>query len=65
MIQGGGVSSALVSVRSLTPADFTKRNGAGGESIYGGTFPDEDLTRPLDAEGRVHTLSRPLVTLIR
>lgn len=31
--------------------DFTKRNGAGGESIYGGTFPDEDLTRPLDAEG--------------
>ncbi|KAF5375610.1 hypothetical protein D9757_008540 [Collybiopsis confluens] len=30
--------------------DFTKRNGSGGESIYGGTFPDEDLTRPLDAE---------------
>ncbi|KAH9838794.1 cyclophilin-like domain-containing protein [Rhodofomes roseus] len=31
--------------------DFTKRNGTGGESIYGGTFPDEDLTRPLDSEG--------------
>ncbi|KAG6333329.1 hypothetical protein ID866_5762 [Astraeus odoratus] len=31
--------------------DFTKRNGTGGESIYGGTFPDEDLSRPLDAEG--------------
>jgi len=31
--------------------DFTKRNGTGGESIYGGTFPDEDLTRPIDSEG--------------
>ncbi|KAI0723686.1 cyclophilin-like domain-containing protein [Fomitopsis betulina] len=31
--------------------DFTKRNGTGGESIYGGTFPDEDLRRPLDSEG--------------
>ncbi|KIK63213.1 hypothetical protein GYMLUDRAFT_486256 [Collybiopsis luxurians FD-317 M1] len=30
--------------------DFTKRNGSGGESIYGGTFPDEDLSRPLDSE---------------
>lgn len=26
-------------------------NGTGGESIYGGTFADEDLERPLDAEG--------------
>jgi len=31
--------------------DFTKHNGTGGESIYGGTFPDEDLSRPLDSEG--------------
>ncbi|KAI0709802.1 cyclophilin-like domain-containing protein [Earliella scabrosa] len=31
--------------------DFTKRNGTGGESIYGGPFPDEDLSRPLDSEG--------------
>ncbi|PIL32177.1 hypothetical protein GSI_05422 [Ganoderma sinense ZZ0214-1] len=31
--------------------DFTKRNGTGGESIYGGPFSDEDLTRPLDSEG--------------
>ncbi|KAG2149020.1 cyclophilin-like domain-containing protein [Suillus bovinus] len=31
--------------------DFTKRNGAGGESIYGSAFPDEDLTRPLESEG--------------
>ncbi|TBU25187.1 cyclophilin-like domain-containing protein [Dichomitus squalens] len=31
--------------------DFTKRNGTGGESIYGAPFADEDLTRPLDSEG--------------
>lgn len=24
--------------------DFTKRNGTGGESIYGGTFDDERLS---------------------
>ena len=35
--------------------DFTKRNGTGGESIYGGPFTDEDLTHPLDAEGSVPT----------
>lgn len=31
--------------------DFTLRNGKGGESIYGGTFNDENLTREIDAEG--------------
>ncbi|KAI9056808.1 hypothetical protein FKP32DRAFT_1584924 [Trametes sanguinea] len=44
MIQGG-----VEPYRHLT--DFTKRNGTGGESIYGGPFPDEDLSRPLDAPG--------------
>ncbi|KAH9959677.1 cyclophilin-like domain-containing protein [Russula dissimulans] len=39
MIQGGG------------NLHFTKRNGTGGESIYGGPFADEDLTHPLDSEG--------------
>jgi len=33
--------------------DFTKRNGSGGESIYGAPFPDEDLSQPIDAEGYV------------
>lgn len=28
----------------------------GGESIYGGPFPDEDLARPLDSEGCVITV---------
>ena len=31
--------------------DFTQRNGKGGESIYGGTFEDEDLRREIDSEG--------------
>ena len=34
--------------------DFTKRSGAGGESIYGGKFPDERLEGPgteVDKEG--------------
>ncbi|KAL0580003.1 hypothetical protein V5O48_002006 [Marasmius crinis-equi] len=31
--------------------DFTKRNGTGGESIYGGMFDDEDLSAPLDSQG--------------
>ncbi|KAL5526869.1 hypothetical protein ACEPAF_8596 [Sanghuangporus sanghuang] len=31
--------------------DFTKGNGTGGESIYGGPFTDEDLSRPVDQPG--------------
>ncbi|KLT42409.1 hypothetical protein CC85DRAFT_245882 [Cutaneotrichosporon oleaginosum] len=38
----------------LQGGDFTKRNGSGGESIYGGTFADERLTgdgTEVDREG--------------
>jgi peptidyl-prolyl isomerase G (cyclophilin G) len=34
--------------------DFTKKNGSGGESIYGGQFPDERLSgdgTDVDREG--------------
>ena len=42
----------------LQGGDFTKRTGAGGESIYGaGGFGDEDLTGEVDQEGWVLGLS--------
>ncbi|KAG6910098.1 hypothetical protein DXG01_013151 [Tephrocybe rancida] len=52
MIQGGGeFNSTHTTITQLTDwADFTKFNGSGGESIYGNSFADEDLKRPLDAE---------------
>ena len=31
--------------------DFTGQSGKGGESIYGGNFEDEDLSRNIDEEG--------------
>ncbi|CCA73831.1 probable CPR6-member of the cyclophilin family [Serendipita indica DSM 11827] len=46
MIQGGGEAHWL-----LIESDFTKRNGTGGESIYGAPFPDEDLSLAVDAPG--------------
>jgi peptidyl-prolyl isomerase G (cyclophilin G) len=36
---------------NIAGGDFTKRNGSGGESIYGGTFEDEDLSMPIDEAG--------------
>jgi len=39
--------------------DFTKRNGSGGESIYGGMFSDERLEgegTEVDSPGYVHIL---------
>ncbi|KAI0035496.1 cyclophilin-like domain-containing protein [Vararia minispora EC-137] len=45
MIQGGGESYFT------TNYDFTKLSGAGGESIYGAPFADENLEIPLDSEG--------------
>lgn len=39
------------SLSIVSAIDFTKRNGSGGESIYGNTFDDEDLSRELDSEG--------------
>lgn len=40
-------------IQLILHSDFTKRNGTGGESIYGRTFQDEDLSRSLDSEGSV------------
>lgn len=50
MIQGGGgLSSPAIWMSCWESSDFSQRNGTGGESIYGGTFSDEDLQRSLDS----------------
>ncbi|KAI8344735.1 cyclophilin-like domain-containing protein [Chlamydoabsidia padenii] len=38
--------------------DFTRRNGSGGESIYGATFPDESFTRKHTVEGLLSMANR-------
>ncbi|KAJ7844375.1 cyclophilin-like domain-containing protein [Mycena olivaceomarginata] len=46
------VSHRIIQDFMIQAGDFTKRNGTGGESIYGASpFADEDLSRPLDAPG--------------
>src|SRR4051812_28264243 len=38
--------------------DFTRRNGSGGESIYGATFPDESFKRKHDTHGQLSMANR-------
>ncbi|RCH77957.1 hypothetical protein CU098_001815 [Rhizopus stolonifer] len=38
--------------------DFTRRNGTGGESIYGATFPDESFSRKHDTHGLLSMANR-------
>ncbi|KAJ9102371.1 hypothetical protein QFC21_002771 [Naganishia friedmannii] len=47
----GSIVHRVIPGFMLQGGDFTKRNGTGGESIYGGTFADEDLSIPVDKEG--------------
>lgn len=67
MIQGGGTLLRSYFVSLYHPIhhllDFTKRNGMGGESIYGGPFSDEDLSRPLDAPGYLSRLDHILLSI--
>ncbi|KAJ7454874.1 cyclophilin-like domain-containing protein [Mycena latifolia] len=46
------ISHRIIKDFMIQAGDFTKRNGQGGESIYGPRpFADEDLSRPLDTKG--------------
>ncbi|KAI5481323.1 Peptidyl-prolyl cis-trans isomerase, cyclophilin-type [Pseudohyphozyma bogoriensis] len=47
----GSLLHRIIAGFMVQGGDFTLRNGKGGESIYGGTFEDEDLKREIDAEG--------------
>lgn len=38
--------------------DFTRRNGSGGESIYGASFPDESFNRKHDTHGLLSMANR-------
>lgn len=38
--------------------DFTRRNGSGGESIYGATFPDESFARKHTTHGLLSMANR-------
>lgn len=42
----------------LQAGDYTAGNGTGGESIYGATFADEDLSVPLDKAGLLAMANR-------
>lgn len=65
MIQGGGESNTTQPAQTLTFPDFTKRNGTGGESIYGHPFEDENFKRDVDAEGYAHPTHTLNLTLTR
>ncbi|KAJ7716825.1 cyclophilin-like domain-containing protein [Mycena maculata] len=46
------ISHRIIKDFMIQAGDFTKRNGQGGESIYGPRpFADEDMSHPLDSEG--------------
>ncbi|KAG2173090.1 hypothetical protein INT43_004463 [Umbelopsis isabellina] len=65
MCQGGGKSIQLhqrcrrfYSVNRQRSTDFTRRNGSGGESIYGATFADENFKRKHTTHGLLSMANR-------
>ncbi|PVF95912.1 hypothetical protein CPB86DRAFT_787592 [Serendipita vermifera] len=47
----GSIFHRVIPEFMIQGGDFTKKNGTGGESIYGGPFEDEDLSQPIDTPG--------------
>ena len=59
-IRGFAILAAGTLDAIVRSVDFTKRNGMGGESIYGSPFPDEDLSHELDSHGCVTNSHLPV-----
>ncbi|KAJ1919945.1 cytochrome P450 monooxygenase 11 [Tieghemiomyces parasiticus] len=54
----GSIFHRIIDGFMLQGGDFVRRNGTGGESIYGPTFPDEDLKRQHDMDGLLSMANR-------